>query len=227
MTCFSYVMYLKVKLIFLFYLNGYKLLTAQTPTYLHFPIRRKSLHHKALTLYCRVLLVLHCEYIKRNTMHVVSVTLSPVLGALAAASGRVFHTKTGQKVVIECGVKSYTDSLRWSHGSEMIIDISSKGLMRKGRHYNRKLEAFIAFRYGLLLINLHVFAAAGKSDIAGKSSLRGGANVQISNVKEKDAGQFTCLADGKSQTHTLLVFSGRKWTRGRWCLQILFILLFL
>ena len=35
-------------------------------------------------------------------------------------------------------------------------------------------------------------------------------NLQISGLKEEDAGKFTCTVDGKPQEHTLLVVSGEQ-----------------
>ncbi|XP_044216146.1 CD4-2 molecule, tandem duplicate 2 [Thunnus albacares] len=100
-----------------------------------------------------------------------------VLSALSAA-GKVFLGKLGQKATIECGVSTYTGSLSWHRGSELIIRVIKKnGLPHKG-----------------------------KSEIVKRSSLKD-TNLVIDDVKEGDAGQFTCKAGGTTQEHTLLVVS--------------------
>uniref|UniRef100_UPI0037E8CC06 uncharacterized protein n=1 Tax=Semicossyphus pulcher TaxID=241346 RepID=UPI0037E8CC06 len=68
-------------------------------------------------------------------------------------------------------------SVLWRHGNDMIIHISSSGMNRKG-----------------------------KGDIVQRSRVDG-ADLQVSGVKEEDAGIFTCEADRKTKQYTLLVVS--------------------
>lgn len=58
----------------------------------------------------------------------------------------------------------------------------------------------------------HVYSALGKSHIKEKSNLIGDKDLVILNVEERDAGKFTCKADGRSSEQTLTVVSGESQT---------------
>lgn len=68
--------------------------------------------------------------------------------------------------------------VEWLHGTDMIFNKPKKGFRRKGN-----------------------------SGTASRSKDYRNTNLQISGLKEEDAGKFTCTVDGKSQEHTLLVVS--------------------
>ncbi|XP_076593892.1 T-cell surface glycoprotein CD4-like [Chaetodon auriga] len=94
-----------------------------------------------------------------------------------SAAGEVFITKPGQTVNLKCG--GHTDkNLEWRHG-------------------NKKIYSILPRSPGPL---------KGESEIADRSRLSG-TDLRIRGVKEQDAGKFTCIIDGKSQEHTLLVVS--------------------
>nr|XP_046255218.1 CD4-2 molecule, tandem duplicate 2 [Scatophagus argus] len=100
-----------------------------------------------------------------------------VLGALSAA-GEVFVAKPGEKAKLKCGATTATGSLTWKRQDELIIHVEGKsGFSRKG-----------------------------KGDIVGRVKVTGTV-LEISAVKEEDAGEFTCSADGNTQSHTLFVVS--------------------
>ncbi|XP_070767546.1 T-cell surface glycoprotein CD4-like [Enoplosus armatus] len=100
-----------------------------------------------------------------------------VLGALSAA-GKVILSKPGGKASFECGVGSFSN-LVWNRGNNLITNLNGK------TGFNRK----------------------GKGDIVGRSSVKNDRTLEISRVKEEDAGKFTCVVDGKTQEFTLLVVS--------------------
>ncbi|XP_056301132.1 T-cell surface glycoprotein CD4-like [Pseudoliparis swirei] len=100
------------------------------------------------------------------------------LAALSAAA-RVILTNPRHKATLECGVSSFTDILQWFHGEDLLHSVSGKsGIPRKG-HFN----------------------------VAGRSKVRSETTLEISDVKEEDAGKFVCNADGRREEHTLLVAS--------------------
>lgn len=100
-----------------------------------------------------------------------------VLSALSAADELV-HGIPGQKVTIKCGFDTYSSRLDWHRGEKFIMNIDSKtGFRRKG-----------------------------SGDIVERSSIKN-TNLEISRVKEEDAGEFTCTVDRKSRKHRLLVMS--------------------
>ncbi|XP_034409743.1 CD4-2 molecule, tandem duplicate 2 [Cyclopterus lumpus] len=101
-----------------------------------------------------------------------------VLAALPAAA-KVILTHPGHRATLECGVSSFTDILEWQHGADLLRSISGKsGISRKGT-----------------------------GDVALRSKVRSQTKLEISPVKEGDAGKFVCNADGSRQEHTLLVVS--------------------
>lgn len=104
-----------------------------------------------------------------------------VLGALSAA-GKVIVTKQGQRVMLECGVSTYSTVLEWNCENGLLFSTSK----------SQRLSSI---------------PRKGKSDIAGRSNVRQETKLEISEVKMGDAGKFTCKADGKSFEHTLLVVS--------------------
>ncbi|XP_030605562.1 Fc receptor-like protein 2 [Archocentrus centrarchus] len=99
-----------------------------------------------------------------------------VLGARSAA-GDVFIAKVGQKVTLNCEVSSYTRSLVWRRGDDLLCSVDQRGFNRKGT-----------------------------IDLAKRSAVRH-VNLEISGVRETDAGKFTCLADQTLREHSLAVVS--------------------
>ncbi|XP_030606367.1 leukocyte immunoglobulin-like receptor subfamily B member 2 [Archocentrus centrarchus] len=99
-----------------------------------------------------------------------------VLGARSAA-GDVFIAKVGQKVTLNCEVSSYTRSLVWRRGDDLLCSVDQRGFNRKGT-----------------------------IDLAKRSAVRN-VNLEISGVRETDAGKFTCLADQTLREHSLAVVS--------------------
>ncbi|XP_047454685.1 CD4-2 molecule, tandem duplicate 2 [Mugil cephalus] len=99
-----------------------------------------------------------------------------VLGALSA-QGEVFHSKVGEKVLLKCGLNSYTRSLTWFYNDNKIVSVDKSGRPRKG-----------------------------SIDITERSKTLN-TNLEISRVQKTDAGEFMCEVDGSSQHHTLLVVS--------------------
>ncbi|XP_029307387.1 CD4-2 molecule, tandem duplicate 1 [Cottoperca gobio] len=100
-----------------------------------------------------------------------------VLCALSAA-GSVILTRPGQKVTLECGPDTFNQRLVWHHGSDLIFNTPKSGFTRRG-----------------------------STDIVLRSKVKQEINLEISKVKEEDAGKFICMADGKSHEHTLVVVS--------------------
>ncbi|XP_063343272.1 uncharacterized protein LOC134636931 [Pelmatolapia mariae] len=99
-----------------------------------------------------------------------------VLGALSAA-GEDFFAKVAGKVTLKCGVSSYTRSLQWHHGKDLLHSVDQRGFPRKG---------------GVDLVRRSVVRQT---------------NLEISSVTETDAGEFTCSTDGTRHEHSLAVFS--------------------
>ncbi|XP_074509365.1 CD4-2 molecule, tandem duplicate 1 [Sebastes fasciatus] len=102
-----------------------------------------------------------------------------VLGALSAA-GEVILTQPWQKATIKCGVNAYTQTLEWRHGDDLIT-----------RVINRRPPA----------------KSSGTSGTALRSRVKGETDLVISQVREEDAGKFSCVTDGNRRDHTLLVVS--------------------
>ncbi|XP_004550885.3 uncharacterized protein LOC101487258 [Maylandia zebra] len=94
-----------------------------------------------------------------------------------SAAGEVFVAKVGGKVTLKCGVSSYTRSLRWHHGNDFLHSVDQRGFPRKG-----------------------------SAELVQRSVVRL-TNLEISSVRETDAGRFTCSADWTRHEHTLSVFS--------------------
>ncbi|KAF7670157.1 hypothetical protein LDENG_00049870 [Lucifuga dentata] len=101
-----------------------------------------------------------------------------VLAALSAA-GEVIKTKPRQRVTIKCEVQTITKELKWKRGDDMIYNLNWKSGVRLN----------------------------GQGDIMKRVALKQEKNLEISSVEERDAGEFTCVADGRSHKYTLLVVS--------------------
>ncbi|XP_014189975.1 hemicentin-2 [Haplochromis burtoni] len=94
-----------------------------------------------------------------------------------SAAGEVFVAKVGEKVTLKCGVSSYRRSLQWHHGADLLFSVYHIGFPRKGA-----------------------------AELVQRSVVRQ-TNLEISSVRETDAGRFTCSADGTRHEHTLSLFS--------------------
>ncbi|XP_039886046.1 uncharacterized protein LOC120732475 isoform X2 [Simochromis diagramma] len=94
-----------------------------------------------------------------------------------SAAGEDFFAKVGGKVTLNCGVSSYRHTLQWHHGTDVVFNVDQRGFTRKG------------------LVEL-----------ARRSVVRQN-NLEISSVRETDAGEFKCLADGTRHEHSLSLFS--------------------
>uniref|UniRef100_A0A3Q4HZQ2 Ig-like domain-containing protein n=1 Tax=Neolamprologus brichardi TaxID=32507 RepID=A0A3Q4HZQ2_NEOBR len=94
-----------------------------------------------------------------------------------SAAGEDFFAKVGGKVTLKCGVSSYRRSLQWLHGNDLLHSVDQRGFPRRG-----------------------------SVDLARRSVVRQ-TNLEISSVRETDAGRFTCSADGTRHEHSLSVFS--------------------
>uniref|UniRef100_A0A3P9CNS4 Ig-like domain-containing protein n=1 Tax=Maylandia zebra TaxID=106582 RepID=A0A3P9CNS4_9CICH len=94
-----------------------------------------------------------------------------------SAAGEVFFAKVGEKVTLKCGVSSYIRSLRWLHGNDLLYSVDQRGFTRKG-----------------------------SAELAWRSAVKQN-NLEISSVRETDAGRFTCSADWTRHNHSLSVFS--------------------
>ncbi|XP_039475702.1 hemicentin-1-like isoform X1 [Oreochromis aureus] len=94
-----------------------------------------------------------------------------------SAAGEDFFAKVGGKVTLNCGVSSYRRSLQWHHGNDFLHSVDQRGYPRKGT-----------------------------ADLSRRSVVRQ-TNLEISSVKETDAGRFTCSADGTRHNHSLSLFS--------------------
>uniref|UniRef100_A0A3B4H768 Ig-like domain-containing protein n=1 Tax=Pundamilia nyererei TaxID=303518 RepID=A0A3B4H768_9CICH len=100
-----------------------------------------------------------------------------VLLGALSAAGEDFFAKVGGKVTLKCGVSSYRRSLQWHHGYDLLYSVDQRGFTRKG-----------------------------SAELVWRSVVRQ-TNLEISSVRETDAGRFTCLADGTRHNHSLSVFS--------------------
>ncbi|XP_063340934.1 uncharacterized protein LOC134635483 [Pelmatolapia mariae] len=94
-----------------------------------------------------------------------------------SAAGEVFVAKVGGKVTLNCGVSSYRRSLQWLHGNDLLHSVDQRGFPRKGA-----------------------------AELVRRSVVRQ-TNLEISSVRETDAGRFTCSADGTRHQHSLALFS--------------------
>ncbi|XP_031600133.1 T-cell surface glycoprotein CD4-like [Oreochromis aureus] len=94
-----------------------------------------------------------------------------------SAAGEVFVAKVGGKVTLNCGVSSYRRSLQWFHGNDFLHSVDQRGFTRRGA-----------------------------VELVRRSVVRQ-TNLEISSVKETDAGRFTCSADGTVHQHSLSLFS--------------------
>uniref|UniRef100_A0A3Q2PD16 Uncharacterized LOC105931594 n=1 Tax=Fundulus heteroclitus TaxID=8078 RepID=A0A3Q2PD16_FUNHE len=101
-----------------------------------------------------------------------------VLGALSAA-GKVFFAEVGQKIILQCGDNRLNFRLEWIHGGQTIFKILGK--------------------------NGHL--SKGNSPVVPRAKKRGETDLEISDVKESDFGEFTCKVDGKPYKHTLVMVS--------------------
>ncbi|XP_039475701.1 uncharacterized protein LOC116330754 [Oreochromis aureus] len=94
-----------------------------------------------------------------------------------SAAGDEFFAKVGGKVTLNCGVSSYRNYLQWIHGNDLLHSVDQRGFTRKG-----------------------------SAELVRRSVVRQ-TNLEISSVKETDAGRFTCSADGTLYNHSLSLFS--------------------
>ncbi|XP_029359967.1 CD4-2 molecule, tandem duplicate 2 isoform X2 [Echeneis naucrates] len=103
-----------------------------------------------------------------------AVGLLVVLGALSAA-GEVFHTKVGGTVTLQCGLGiKEVPMVKWYHKDNQIV-----GTLKNGQ------------------------TVKGESSMKERIKLKDSSTLEISTVKEEDAGEFTC----ETVKHTLLVVS--------------------
>ncbi|KAL3980551.1 arylesterase / paraoxonase [Sarotherodon galilaeus] len=94
-----------------------------------------------------------------------------------SAAGEDFFAKVGGKVTLNCGVSSYRRSLTWRHINDVLHSVDQSGFTRKGY-----------------------------VELVQRSVVRQ-TNLEISSVRETDAGRFTCFADGTHHNHSLVVLS--------------------
>ncbi|XP_024861548.1 CD4-2 molecule, tandem duplicate 2 isoform X2 [Kryptolebias marmoratus] len=92
--------------------------------------------------------------------------------------GNSAFTEVGQRIVLICGAKKVQHRLEWSYGDQLIYRIDE----RSG--HNSK----------------------GGSRFTQKAKMNG-KDLRIDNVEKRDAGKFTCKADGVSYEQTLIVVS--------------------
>uniref|UniRef100_A0A3P9CPI7 Uncharacterized LOC101486782 n=1 Tax=Maylandia zebra TaxID=106582 RepID=A0A3P9CPI7_9CICH len=94
-----------------------------------------------------------------------------------SAAGEVFFANVGDKVTLNCGVNSYRNSLKWYNRYDFLHSVDQRGFPRKGN-----------------------------VELAQRSVVRQ-TNLEISSVRETDAGEFECSADWTPRYHSLVVFS--------------------
>ncbi|XP_039886051.1 CD4-2 molecule, tandem duplicate 2 isoform X2 [Simochromis diagramma] len=94
-----------------------------------------------------------------------------------SAAGEVFFANVGDKVTLNCGVNSYIRSLKWYNRYDFLHSVDQRGFPRKGT-----------------------------AELAQRSVVRQ-TNLEISSVRETDAGEFECSADWTPRYHSLVVFS--------------------
>ncbi|CAI5663770.1 unnamed protein product [Oreochromis niloticus] len=94
-----------------------------------------------------------------------------------SAAGEVFFANVGGKVTLNCGVNSYRNYLTWYYGYDLLHTADQSGFTRRG-----------------------------SAELVERSVVRQ-TNLEISSVKETDAGEFTCSADWTYHEHSLFVVS--------------------
>uniref|UniRef100_A0A3Q4N609 Ig-like domain-containing protein n=1 Tax=Neolamprologus brichardi TaxID=32507 RepID=A0A3Q4N609_NEOBR len=90
-------------------------------------------------------------------------------------------------------------------GEDFFAKVGGKVTLKCGvSSYRRSLQ----WLHGndLLHSNIFLFSVLGSVDLARRSVVRQ-TNLEISSVRETDAGRFTCSADGTRHEHSLSVFS--------------------
>ncbi|KAM9309402.1 uncharacterized protein KZ484_025481 [Pholidichthys leucotaenia] len=100
-----------------------------------------------------------------------------VLSALSA-EGNIFFAKVGETVTMVCKLKASL-ILKWSHGTNMMFNVNTK----RGSQ------------------------SKGTGEIVQRSKVKHDVNLEISKVKEADAGGFKCEADGKIEEFILAIVS--------------------
>uniref|UniRef100_A0A665VK21 Ig-like domain-containing protein n=1 Tax=Echeneis naucrates TaxID=173247 RepID=A0A665VK21_ECHNA len=104
----------------------------------------------------------------------IEIIICVLLGALSAA-GEVFHTKVGGTVTLQCGLGiKEVPMVKWYHKDNQIV-----GTLKNGQ------------------------TVKGESSMKERIKLKDSSTLEISTVKEEDAGEFTC----ETVKHTLLVVS--------------------
>ena len=143
--------------------------------------------------------------------------LFPVLCVLSAA-GDVFIAQVGRTAVLDCGINDFKQRLVWNHGKEQVLRVTMRlGIPTKGDYKNRlkyftKHHCVITILVIMVrIIQYYIAVSLGKKQEA-SSRLKNvkQTSLEISGVTEQDAGDFTCVADGSSHTHTLTVVSGEQ-----------------
>ncbi|XP_039475084.1 uncharacterized protein LOC120442539 isoform X2 [Oreochromis aureus] len=94
-----------------------------------------------------------------------------------SAAGEVFFANVGGKVTLNCGVSSYRYILQWRHENDFLHTVYKRG-----------------------------YTYRGDVELVRRSVMRQ-TNLEISSVKETDAGEFTCSADGTQHQHSLVLVS--------------------
>ncbi|XP_034077465.1 CD4-2 molecule, tandem duplicate 2 isoform X2 [Gymnodraco acuticeps] len=119
-------------------------------------------------------------HIQGSTLRMKTIVCFGIVLCSLCAAGEVLVGKLGEKVILQCGMTSFKSYVEWHHGTDMIFNKP-----KKTPQFKRK----------------------GNNAIALRSKDYRETNLQISGLKEEDAGKFTCTVDGISQEHTLLMVS--------------------
>ena len=150
----------------------------------------------------------------------ISLSLSPSLLVLAAVSAarKVVISKPGQRAIFECSSSDYKDSVRWYQGEVEILRIIKKsGFVHKGRDGLSHITTVCCFLnfYNTGSTYTLVFSALGMAKVGERAKLKNLnlPTLEISGVKEEDAGEFKCNMDGKIQEYLLFVVSGEQRTK--------------
>lgn len=70
------------------------------------------------------------------------------------AEAKVFHTKVGHSITIECGVDTYSSSVKWDREGQIIHSIMQRGGMPvKGTVVSKPDTLFVLLLFINLLIN--------------------------------------------------------------------------